>query len=59
MIPDNGAVTFLYITDKQYIMTDNYLGDNYEENEETIREKMGNYCFFNVIKEAFFYHYKP
>ena len=32
-IPDNSSVSFLYITDKQYLMTENYLGKNYEENE--------------------------
>lgn len=46
MIPDNGAVTFLYITDKQYVMTDNFLGKNHEENEETEREKNGQYLLF-------------
>lgn len=38
-ISDNSSVSFLYITDKQYLMTENYLGKNYEENEEEAREK--------------------
>lgn len=46
MIPDNGSVTFLYITDKQYMMTDNFLGKHYEENEESIREKNGQLLLF-------------
>lgn len=45
-IPDNGIVTFLYITDKQYLMTDNFLGKNYEENEESIRKKNGQLLLF-------------
>lgn len=39
MIPDNSSVSFIYITDKQYLMTENYLGKNYTENEEIMREK--------------------
>ena len=35
-IPDNSSVSFIYITDKQYLMTENYLGKNFEENEEEI-----------------------
>jgi len=45
-IPDNSSVSFLYITDKQYLMTENYLGKNYEENEEEIREKNGQLLLF-------------
>ena len=40
-IPSNSSVSFLYITDKQYAMTENYIGKNHEENEETTREKNG------------------
>ena len=45
-VPDNGSVSFLYITDKQYLMTENYLGKNYEENEEVMREKEGQLLLF-------------
>lgn len=45
-IPDNSSVSFIYITDKQYLMTENYLGDNYEENEEENREKNGQLLLF-------------
>ncbi len=45
-IPDNSSVSFLYITDKQYLMAENYLGKNCEENEEDIREKNGQLLLF-------------
>lgn len=45
-IPDNSSVSFLYVTDKQYLMTENYLGKNYEENEEAIREENGQLMLF-------------
>ena len=45
-IPDNSSVSFLYITDKQYLMTENYLGKNYEENEEETRENNGQLLLF-------------
>ncbi len=45
-IPDNSSVSFLYITDKQYLMTENYLGKNYTENEEIMREKEGQLVLF-------------
>lgn len=45
-IPDNSSVSFIYITDKQYLMTENYLGKNFEENEESIREKNGQLLLF-------------
>jgi len=45
-VPDNSLVSFLYITDKQYLMTENYLGKNYTENEETNREKEGQLLLF-------------
>lgn len=46
MIPDNSSVSFLYITDKQYLMTDNFLGKMREDNEEVIREKNGQLLLF-------------
>ena len=46
MIPDNSSITFLYITDKQYLMTDNFLGKNFDENEEVIREKNEQFLLF-------------
>lgn len=45
-IPDNSSISFIYITDKQYLMTENYLGKNFEENEESIREKNGQLLLF-------------
>lgn len=45
-IPDNGSVTFLYVTDKQYLMTDNFLGKNSEENEEENRRENGQLLLF-------------
>lgn len=45
-IPDNSSISFLYITDKQYLMTENYLGKNCEENEEDDREKNGQLLLF-------------
>ncbi len=45
-IPENSSVSFLYITDKQYLMTENYLGKNYTENEESTREKNGQLLLF-------------
>ncbi len=45
-IPDNSSVSFIYITDKQYMMTKNYLGRKNEENEEQIREKNGQLLLF-------------
>ncbi len=41
VIPANGSVTFLYVTDKQYLMTDNFLGKSETENEEEERRKNG------------------
>lgn len=40
------VISFIYITDKQYLMTENYLGKNFEENEESIREKNGQLLLF-------------
>ena len=45
-IPDNSSVSFIYITDKQYLMTENYLGKNFEDNEEETREKNGQLLLF-------------
>lgn len=45
-IPDNSSVSFLFITDKQYLMTENYLGKNFSENEEETREKNGQLLLF-------------
>lgn len=46
MIPDNSSVSFLYITDKQYLMTENFLGKNYIENEEKKRQQDGQLLLF-------------
>ena len=46
IIPDNGSVSFLYVTDKQYTMTDNFIGKYYEPNEEDVCEKNGQYLLF-------------
>ena len=45
-IPDNSMVSFFYITDKQYLMTENYMGKNFTENEEETREKNGQLLLF-------------
>lgn len=45
-IPKNGSVTFLYVTDKQYLMTDNFLGKTSMENEEEERRKNGQLLLF-------------
>ena len=45
-IPPNSSVSFLYITDRQYLMTDNFLGRNNAENEEANREKNGQLLLF-------------
>ena len=45
-IPENGGVTFLYVTDKQYLMADNFLGKNSTENEEDTRRKTEQFLLF-------------
>jgi CRISPR-associated protein Cas2 len=45
-IPDGGSVSFLYITDKQFMMVDNFLGQLSSENEEEIRRKNGQLLLF-------------
>ncbi len=45
-IPPNSLVSFLYITDKQNLMTENFLGKNVQENEEEEREKNGQLLLF-------------
>lgn len=45
-IPPNGEVTFLYVTDKQYMMIDNFLGDAHVENEEEKRREVGQMHLF-------------
>lgn len=45
-IPDNGSISFLYITDKQYLMGENYFGKCHQDNEEQIREQEGQLILF-------------
>lgn len=45
-VPDNSSVSFLYVTDKQYMMTENYLGRCYQGNEEIMREKEAQLVLF-------------
>lgn len=45
-VPDNSSVSFIYITDKQFTMAENYVGKNYVENEEVMREKEGQLVLF-------------
>jgi len=45
-IPESGSVTFLYVTDKQYLMTDNFLGKNSAPNEEENRRETGQLLLF-------------
>ncbi len=45
-IPDNSSVSFIYITDKQYLMTKNYLGKNFEDNKKEKNKKNGQLLLF-------------
>jgi CRISPR-associated protein Cas2 len=45
-IPDNGDVSFMYVTDKQYMMVDNYSGKVNVENEEEKRRDDGQMYLF-------------
>lgn len=45
-VPDNGSVSFLYVTDKQYLMAENYLGKCVQDNEEVVREEEGQFILF-------------
>jgi CRISPR-associated protein Cas2 len=45
-IPPAGSVVFLYITDKQYLMADSFLGKTEQENEEENRRKNGQLVLF-------------
>jgi CRISPR-associated protein Cas2 len=45
-IPENSSVSFLYITDKQYVTSDTFLGKNSVNNEEQTREKNGQLLLF-------------
>ena len=45
-VPPRGSVTFLYITDKQYLMAENFLGKLPQKNEESERQKMGQLALF-------------
>ncbi len=45
-IPENGEVSFIYVTDKQFTMADNFLGKKSKENEEKARQKMGQLSLF-------------
>jgi CRISPR-associated endonuclease Cas2 len=45
-VPDNSFVSFLYVTDKQYMMAENYLGKQCTENEEEKRENEGQLLLF-------------
>ena len=47
-IPDNSSVSFLYVTDKQYLMTENYLGKNYERRRES-RKKWAIIAFLSLF----------
>jgi CRISPR-associated protein Cas2 len=45
-IPEDSSVSFLYITDKQYVTSDTFLGKNSVDNEELAREKNGQLLMF-------------
>ena len=45
-VPENSSVSFIFITDKQYLMTENYLGKYRESNEEETREAEGQLLLF-------------
>jgi CRISPR-associated protein Cas2 len=45
-IPEDGSISFIYITDKQYTTSDTFLGKNSVDNEEITREKNGQLWLF-------------
>ena len=45
-IPDNSYVSFLFITDKQYLMAENYFGKYSTENEEKKRKNEAQLSLF-------------
>ena len=45
-IPDDSMVSFIYITDKQYVNSDSFIGKNSTENPEQTRKKSGQLLLF-------------
>ena len=45
-IPENSSVSFLYVTDKQYLMTENFLGKFLALNEEEERKETAQLMLF-------------
>lgn len=45
-IPHDSMVSFLYITDKQYVTSDNFIGKNSTPNEQQESEKNGQILLF-------------
>ena len=39
LVPDGGTVSFLYVTDRQFALAENYIGDKPVTNEELIRRE--------------------
>lgn len=46
-VPDGGLVSFMYITDKQYVLTENFIGKKPAANEEIQRRKNEHYSLFD------------
>lgn len=46
-VPDDGLVSFMYITDKQYIQTENYIGKKPAPNEEHERRQTEHLTLFD------------
>ncbi len=46
-VPDGGLVSFMYITDKQYVQTQNFIGKMPAPNEETERRKTEHLTLFD------------
>ena len=46
MIPDGGLVSFLYVTDRQFATSENYIGNLPVTNEEIIRRQQEQLTLF-------------
>jgi CRISPR-associated protein Cas2 len=46
-VPDGGLVSFMYITDKQYVQTENFIGKEPAINEEIQRRENEHYSLFD------------
>ena len=46
LVPDGGAVSFLYITDRQFAVAENFIGDKPATNEEMVRRQQEQLTLF-------------